>query len=377
METVPCIRLDELTDEQRRAYALAHNKTAELSDWNFDLLESELAQISDIDMTAFGFEIKGEEPETREDDYAPPVIEEPNAKPGDIYQLGRHRLMCGDSTDAEAVKTLIAGTAMDLVVTDPPYNVSLGSNKGRALRPSEAREIHRRTDGLVIENDSWENTEDFIQFLVKAYSNILLALKPGGAFYIWYASNQEHSFQEAAQRAGLVVRQTLIWVKSAFALGRQDYQWKHEPCLYGWAPGAAHYFTDDRTLPTVVEQEEPDFKKMKKDELIELLERIADLPSTIIREKKPGRSELHPTMKPIGLLAHLIKNSSQQGENVLDLFGGSGSTMIACEQLNRNCYMMELDPHFVDVIIDRWEQFTGQKAILITTPQNNQEGQNV
>ena len=254
---------------------------------------------------------------------------------------------------------------MDMVVTDPPYNVALGQH----MRPSEAKQLHRRTDGLVIDNDSWEDDEGFIAFLKVAFENMTEQLKAGGAFYIWYASTQSKNFLEAAERAGLNIRQTLIWNKNTFALGRQDYQWKHEPCLYGWKDGAAHYFVNTRNLVTVLEDTENlDIDSMKKDELKDLLKSILGgcKDTTILDEKKPTKSDLHPTMKPIPLIARQIKNSSRTGENVLDLFGGSGSTLMAFEQLGRRCFMMEYDPHYADVIIKRWEDYTGEQAELIS-----------
>lgn len=195
---------------------------------------------------------------------------------------------------------------------------------------------------------------------------MVTALKPGGAFYIWFASSKGPDFYEAADRAGMQIRQQLIWVKNTFALGRQDYQWRHEPCMYGWKDGAAHYFTNSRTESTVVD-DSPDLDHLTKAEAIELLRAIYEgaVATTIIKENKPTASKLHPTMKPVALIGYQVANSSKRGETVLDLFGGSGTTLIACEQLGRKCRMMEYDPHYCDVIIDRWEKFTGQKAILL------------
>ena len=348
-EEVPCIRLDFLSDEQRRAYALAHNKTAEMSDWDFDLLDSELDNILDIDMTDFGFEIKEEEAEVIEDDYEVTVPEEPKAKLGDIYQLGGHRLMCGDSTKTEDVAKLMDGDFADLVVTDPPYNVAIENSKG-----------------MTIENDDMESKQ-FKDFLTDCFVNLERSLKAGGAFYVWYASREHINFEQALNEAGLKVREQLIWNKNTFVLGRRDYHWKHEPCLYGWKDGEKHFFIDDRTQSTVFEDKGIDIKKLKKEKMAELLkEFLSDRCSTtIINEDKPSVNDLHPTMKPIKLIARLVKNSSRQDEIVLDLFGGSGSTLITCEQLNRSCRVMEYDPKYVDVIIDRWEQFTGKKAVLL------------
>lgn len=202
------------------------------------------------------------------------------------------------------------------------------------MRPSEAKQLHRRTDGLVIDNDAFENDEDFTNFLAGAFSSIKPHLKPGGAFYIWHANNKAKSFIDAIERIGWQIRQCLIWNKNTFTLGRQDYQWKHEPCFYGWQDGAAHYFVDDRTQTTVLD------------------------------ESKPSKSEDHPTMKPISLFGRQIINSTRKGELVVDIFGGSGTTLIASEQLGRKCYTMELDPHYCEVILRRWEILTGKKAEL-------------
>ena len=355
-----------LTEEQKRKYRILANKTGEKAEWDLRKLQEELEGL-DFEGFDFGFDMdEAEMPddtEPTEDDYEPEPPEEPRTQRGQIYQLGRHRLMCGDSTDPDDVKELTGGAEMDMLLTDPPYNVALGQHK----RPSEAKQLHRRTDGLVIDNDSWDNDEDFIDFLEACFKNALDSMRPGAAFYIWYSTSQTMNFMQAAEKAGMEVRQQLVWNKNNFVLGRQDYQWKHEPCLYGWKDGAAHYFIDVRNIPTVIEDGMPEIGKMKKADMVRLLEEIfADkVPTTVLNENKPARSELHPTMKPIKLVAQQIQNSTKPGWNVLDLFGGSGSTLIACEQLNRDCYMMELDPHYVDVIIDRWETFTGEKAVLI------------
>ena len=366
LDSVPCIRLDDMTEEQRKEYAIRHNRSAEMSSWDIEKLDEELAELSmaGVDMSDLKFDDGYvDEPEPVEDVFNPEPPEDPKSKRGDIYQLGRHRLMCGDSTSREDVGILCNGTSMDLLLTDPPYNVALG-HYGSAY---DARKLHRRTDGLLIENDSWESDEEFVDFLAACFGNALEAMRDGAAFYIWYASNQSLNFLLAAKKAGMEIRQHLIWNKDRFTLGRQDYQWKHEPCLYGWKDGAAHYFIDIRNLPTVVEDGLPDISKMKKKEMAELLRQIYDdkVPTTVMNESKPSRSELHPTMKPIKLVGRQIQNSTMPGWNVIDLFGGSGSTMIACEQIDRNCYMMELDPHYVDVIVKRWENFTGEKAVLL------------
>lgn len=342
---VECIRLDHLTDEERRAYTLAHNKLTMNTDFDFDILNSELLDINNIDMESFGFDVELpiEEHELTEDDYEVEVPEEPKAKLGEIYQLGEHRLMCGDSTSTADVKKLLNGETMDLVVTDPPYNVAIENSQG-----------------MTIENDNM-SADTFQEFLNKAFTNMNEALKPGGAFYIWHASRTQREFETALNEAGLEVRQQLIWNKNSLVLGRQDYQWKHEPCMYGWKEGS-HYFINARTETTTIE-EPLDLEKLTKDEMKTLLQTIyQETPTTIIDEHRPSKNTDHPTMKPIKLIGRLIRNSSKPGEKVLDLFGGSGSTLIASEELDRKCYMMEYDAKYVDVIINRWEEFTGRKA---------------
>lgn len=351
LDRVPCIMADDLTPAQVKAYRLADNKVAEASEWDFDLLDEELQELDslDIDMSDFGFvQDEVDTAEAVEDNYEPDIPTEPMTKKGQIWRLGDHRLMVGDSTSRQDVEELCNGDAMDLVVTDPPYNVAIENSQG-----------------MTIENDDMDSA-NFQEFLTAAFENMSDHLKAGGAFYIWYASRTHMDFEQSLNNAGLEVREQLIWNKNSLVLGRQDYQWKHEPCLYGWKDGASHYFTNNRTLTTVIDDEEIDLDAMKKDELKALVQRIlGTYPDvTVINEKKPAKNDLHPTMKPIRLIARLVKNSSRTRENVLDLFGGSGSTLIACEQLNRKCFMMEYDPRYADVIIDRWEQQTGQKAVL-------------
>lgn len=365
LTTVPCIMADDLTEEQIKAFRLADNRVGEIAEWDFDLLDEELQDLIDFDMEAFGFEgllEDEEESEVEEDDFD--IDEEYNedepaiSQYGEIYQLGRHRLMCGDSTKAEDVEKLMDGKQADLVITDPPYNVDYSSKNEILNKAGKGNCIQRD-----IENDSM-SAEEFKTFLTKVFSNMKDALKPGGSFYIWHADMETYNFRGALKESGLTIRQCLIWNKNVFVIGMADYQWKHEPCMYGWKEGAAHYFVDDRSQTTVIEDKKQDFKKMKKEDLVKLLEDIYSdkVSTTIINEKKPSISDLHPTMKPIKLFARHIKNSSKQKENVLDLFGGSGTTIMACEQLNRNAFVMEYDPRYVDAIIKRWEQFTGQKA---------------
>lgn len=350
---VEVIKLGHLTEEQRKAYTLIHNKLTMNTDFDIEILESELAAINIIDMSDFDFDLDIEmEEATIDDDYDVEEkleqIGEPKSKPGNIYQLGNHRLMCGDSTQKEDVMRLMDNQIADMLLTDPPYNVNISNS-----------------DGMTIENDNMSD-DNFKQFLNAAFQTASASLKKGGAFYIWHGDSETVNFRNACEDNELSVRQCLIWVKNGFNFGRQDYKWKHEPCLYGWKNGASHYFIDEFNNPTVIE-DNLNIDLLKKEELKKLVEELLSdkVPTTIIHEDKPLKNDKHPTMKPINLLSFQIKNSSKKEEIVLDLFGGSGSTLISCEQLNRKCYMMEYDPKYVDVIIDRWETLTGKKAVLV------------
>lgn len=364
LEEVPVIVAKDLTPSQVKAFRLADNKVAEYSEWDEDLLQEELDDLEDIfNMADYGFldnEELEDEKEAAEDNYYPQVPSDPKAHLGDIYKLGNNRLMCGSSTDPADMQKLLNGAVMDLVVTDPPYNVNYGAN-------TDAQEKYGKSkgNGRRILNDNMSEGA-FYEFLLDFYKNMLDALKEGGAYYIFHSDSEGLNFRKALEDAGGQNKQTLIWVMNALVLGRQDYQWQHEPILYGWKPGAGHYFTEDRTNATVIDDEiNPD--KMTKAELCDWIKQFKEQgpATTVLRENKPKANDLHPTMKPIKLVGRLVMNSSLKGENVLDCFGGSGSTLIACEQLMRPCYMMELDPRYVDVIIDRWEKLTGGKAELV------------
>ena len=348
IETVPVISLDGLTDEQRRAYMNVHNQLTMNTGFDLDILAAELGKIENIDMERFGFimpDVDGANEAAEADDYAEPANLPSRTKRGEIWLLGRHRLMVGDSTNNENVQKLIRGGCVDLVVTDPPYNVDYSGKTKAAMK---------------IKNDNLSN-EQFIDFLTAAFRNMHDALKPGGAFYIWCASMKLDAFFAALANNEIEPRELLIWVKSNFALGHFDYHWRHEPCLYGWKAGK-HYFTNSRTENTVID-DSPDIDHMSKADAIDLLRKIYEqTPTTAIYEKKPNADLLHPTMKPVPLFGYQITNSSRRGETVLDLFGGSGTAMIACEQIDRTCLMMEYDSHYADVILDRWEKFTGGHA---------------
>ena len=358
LKEVPTVLLENLTEEREREIIIRDN--VENGEWNIDMLANEW---NPDDLISWGVELPDIQTTTEIiEDEAPEVNEQEPAKSklGEIYQLGDHRLMVGDSTKAEQVAELMAGEKADLLITDPPYNVNYQN-----ISASIAKALHRRTDGKIISNDNFADSEAFEAFLTDSLGNANDALKDGGVFYIWHADSQASSFWKSLEAIGWQVREIINWVKDRLSLGRQDYQWQHEPCLYGWKSGAGHYFVDVRNLTTIFDDEKP-VEELTNKELKELVANYrATIPTTIIRENKPTRSEDHPTMKPVKLIAKLIGNSSRERERVLDIFGGSGTTMIACEQLNRICYMMELDPHYADVIIERWEKFTGQKAELI------------
>lgn len=245
-----------------------------------------------------------------------------------------------------------------MLITDPPYNVSY-TEKEKSLiefRPNKRVE----TGELVgIENDTMDDGM-FEDFLLQAFRNAFIHMRPGAVYYCWHATSSQRIFESALERVGAAPRQTIIWVKNHFVFGRQDYQWRHEPCFYGWKEGGAHYFIDVRSLTTVSD----DLENLTKDELIDRIKDLCSITTTIY-EDKPTRSEYHPTMKPLGLFKKQIRNSSREGENVLDIFGGSGTTLIACEDMHRRCFMMEYDPHYADVIIQRWEEKTGKVAVRL------------
>ena len=283
----------------------------ELKDWGVELPDGWNA--SDI----------SEQQEAEEDDFSEDEAEnaEPRVKHGEIWQLGEHRLMCGDCTQKGLLNKLTngGGEMIDLYLTDPPYNVDY---------------VGKTSDSLKIQNDKMEDSS-FLHFLLESFQSASQIMKTGAPFYIWHADSEGYNFRKAVKDTGWLLKQCLIWNKNSMVMGRQDYQWKHEPCLYGWKPGSSHHWYGDRKQTTVI-----DFNK-------------------------PVRNGEHPTMKPVGLFASLVRNSTKENDSVLDTFGGSGTTLIACEQLNRKCYMMELDPHYCDVIIARWEKLTGREAVKV------------
>ena len=329
LEKVPCIKKDDLSPAQIKAFRLADNKVGEFSQWDMDLLGDELKDLGDVfDMGDFGFfdPIADDAPTGDDDDFDPDKeldnIDNPVSQLGDLWLLGRHRLICGDSCEEATIQRLCGDSQIDLYLTDPPYNVA-----------------YKGGTGLTIENDNMDSAS-FLAFLTDAYAAADSVMKPGCAFYIWHASCEVGNFYQAMLNIpGWMPKQYLLWVKDSFTLGRQDYQWKHEPCWYGWKDGAAHYFVDDRKQSTVLEFD------------------------------KPKRNGEHPTMKPVELFEKLVENSSRPGENVMDSFGGSGTTMVACEKLGRKAFLCELDPKYADVIVRRYINLHGNsKDVRLLKP---------
>jgi DNA modification methylase len=314
---VPCIVADDLTPAQIKAYRIADNKVSELAEWDMDLLKIELEGLTDFT----GFDINDSifNNEVVEDDFEPEIPENPIVQKGDIWILGSHKLMCGNSTNLDDVTKLMDDKKARLIVTDPPYNLDY---------------VGKTKDALTIQNDKM-NDEQFYEFLLAAYYRMYEVADDGASIYVFHADSEGLNFRKAHKESGFKLSQCCIWAKQTMVMGSQDYHWQHEPILVGWKPTAGHYWNSDRKQ------------------------------TTIWRFDRPFRSEYHPTMKPIALISYPIKNSSKIGDIVLDLFGGSGSTLIACEQIDRICYMMELDERYCDVIIKRWESLTGQKALKL------------
>lgn len=316
-----------LTEEQAKAYRIADNQTATIAEWDEARL---IAELADLQSRAFDLSLTGFDadellrltapPESEgitDPDQVPAPPEAPVTQPGDLWSLGRHRLICGDATRSDDMSRLMNGRTADMLLTDPPYGVAY---------------VGKTADRMTIDNDDLDD-EPYRRFLAATVGNAVTHLRPGGAFYVWHADSRGLVVRRACQEAGLTIRQCLVWAKNAMVLGRQDYQWRHEPCLYGWRDGAAHLWFGERDKTTVLEFD------------------------------RPSRSGDHPTTKPVELLEHLIGNSCPRGGLILDPFGGSGSTMIAAEKTGNASCLMELSPAYCDVIVKRWEEFTGGKAV--------------
>lgn len=307
LKEVPVILADEWTEEQKAEFLIKDN--VGFGEWDWDSLTNEwnADKLEDWGLD-LPIDLSVKELEAEEDDYSVPEGGiETDIVIGDLFEIGEHRLLCGDSTQTDTFEKLMQGELADMVVTDPPYNVAYeGKTK----------------DALKIENDSMGN-DDFYKFLYDFYTALTTAVKKGGAIYVWHASSEIINFAKAMVDAGWLLKQQLIWVKNSMVMGRQDYQWKHEPCLYGWLKGDSHKWYSDRKQTTIIEFD------------------------------RPSRNGEHPTMKPIGLFAYQIENSSKIGDIVIDAFGGSGTAMIACEQLKRKARVIEFDPKYCQVILER------------------------
>ena len=327
LKEVPTIELSHLTDTQRKAYVIADNKLALNAGWDMELLSLEMGDLRDegFDLSLIGFNddelanmFVDKTEGLTDPDEVPDIPDDPVTVEGDVWLLGKHRLMCGDSTSIDAVDKLVDNEPVDMWLTDPPYNVAYeGATK----------------DKLTIQNDNMGDDE-FRKFLTEAYTAADSVMKHGAVFYIWHADSEGYNFRGAAQDNGWVVRQCLIWRKSSMVMGRQDYHWQHEPCLYGWKEGSAHLWASDRKQTTIMEFD------------------------------KPSANREHPTMKPVALFEYQMLNNTKGEDIVLDSFGGSGTTLIAAEMNGRRARVMEFDPKYCDVIIKRWQNFTGEQAKL-------------
>ncbi|MDU4596462.1 DNA modification methylase [Clostridium botulinum] len=337
IKEVPVVIAEDLTTEQVKAFRIMDNKSSELASWDYEALlkEMESLKLENYDMEFTGFDL--EEIESLFDEYNPKEIqedesfnieeelqsiEEPTTKKGDVWLLRNHRLLCGDSILESDVLKLMDGHKAKMVFTDPPYNVNYEGGT---------------EEKLTIQNDNMSDSE-FYNFLLSIFKNYYNLMEEGAAIYVCHADSEGENFRKAYREAGLKLAECIIWVKDKFVMGRQDYHWRHEPILYGWKEGKAHFFVDDRTQDTVWEIQ------------------------------KPQRNAEHPTMKPIPLCARAIKNSSRPKELVVDLFGGSGSTLMAAQETERICYTMELDEKYCDVIVKRYiKQYGPDEVFLLRT----------
>lgn len=365
---VPCIVLAGLTEAQRRALVLADNKLALNAGWDTELLAVELADLKaggfDLHMTGFSLDEVDAllNPESKDgltdQDDAPDLPAEPVSKPGDLWVLGPHRVLCGDATSVTDLERLCDGASVDVVWTDPPYNVAY---EGRA--------------GSIANDDMGDG--EFLELLRAAFAGAFSVMKPGAPIYVAHADTEGWNFRHAFRAAGFKLAGVLVWRKNALVLGRSDYQWIHEPILYGWKPGSRHRWFGGRKQTTVAEldraspfAEQPDgtwtLQVGGRVFVVEGSAQVQELEPSIVHVAKPKRNTVHPTMKPVELIERHLSNSARSNDLVLDPFGGSGSTLMAAERLGMCARLLELDPRFVDVIVQRWEAYTGRKAELAT-----------
>lgn len=365
MTEVPVVLADGMTQEQIRAFRLMVNRSATWASWDDDLLASELAALlkASFDLTLTGFDqseldkllLEGV-PSEKDPNAVPETPEEPVVRPGELWILGEHRLLCGDSCDPLHIGRLMDGKLASMIWTDPPYNVDYEGKAGR------------------IKNDKMSPAE-FENFLLSVFTQMIGVLQPGGGVYVCHSEAGDGLvFRQMFRRAGFRFAACLVWNKGQAVLSRSDYHWQHEPILYGWKPGAAHKWHGNRkqktileaNLPAAVQQEDGSWTLLLDGKLYRLTGedvRIEEISGTVINVSKPSKSNLHPTMKPVELIIPAISNSSRSGGIVYEPFSGSGSVIIACEQLGRRCCAMELDPRFAQVDIVRWQEFTGKQAV--------------
>ncbi|MCL2791100.1 MAG: DNA modification methylase [Desulfobulbus sp.] len=361
MAEVPVILADDFTPEQVRAYRLIVNRSAAWASWDDDLLIQEIMTLVDakFDIALTGFDqheldklLKAAATE-QDPDAVPDIPEMPLVREGELWLLGPHRLYCGDALNSVHVGYLLGGREADMIWTDPPYNVGYEGRAG------------------TIRNDRM-SAADFYSFLLRAHQRMFAALRPGGPVYVAHAeAGDGMAFRRAFSEAGFRLASCLIWNKGQSTLSRGDYHWQHEPILYGWKPGAAHKWYGDRKARTILEtgignvkqQEDGSCTLLLDGKLYRLRGELEELSGTVINVRKPNRSELHPTTKPVELVAICVANLSRSGGLVLDSFGGSGTTMIACEQMGRACCGMKIDPRYAQAAIMRWQNFTGKQAV--------------
>lgn len=367
MKQVPIHVALDLTPAQAKAYRLADNRVHQEAEWDEELLKLELGEIEKLgfDLLQTGFDAEeisallhadrgGLLPDVDEN-AVPKAPEHPVTVRGDLIQLGAHRLICGDSTDPFVIEKLFAGRRADAVFTDPPYNVNYEGGAGK------------------IQNDSMVDSK-FRVFLLRAYSVMFRMLKDGAAIYVCHADTEGLNFRQAFVESGFKLAGCLIWCKDALVLGRSDYQWQHEPILYGWKPTGSHKWYGDRKSTTIAEFmmtapltpiENGGWRLRLNDQYFEIRGdniSVREIETTVAKVKRPKKSEDHPTMKPVALVDKMLTNSTKKGDLVFDSFGGSGTTLISCEKLGRSAYLCEIEPKFCDVIVLRWEQATGKKA---------------
>lgn len=387
LSRVPCIDLSHLLEPQRRALVIADNRLAEMASWDLEMLKLETD-----DLRALGLDLEAETGFAEEDlaklfegmvdaeppggggdpDDVPDVPAVPHSRLGDVWEVAGHRVMCGSSLEAKDWDVLMAGELADVVWTDPPYNVDIGG-KNDQIAKSQGR---KNKTGAIL-NDSMGD-KDFYNFLLAMYRAVFDQMKPGAAIYVFHVDSEWINFRTAFRDAGFKLQSVLSWKKNSLVLSRWDHQPISEPALYGWKPGAAHRWFGGRKQTTFSEMgsgspfqkmEDGRWKVVIGDEVFIVSgdATVESAPSSVIQEPRPSKSDLHPTMKPTNLVLRQLRNSARPGDVVLDAFGGSGSTAVAAHQAGMHARLMELDPKYVDVIVQRLEMFTGMRAVHAVT----------